>query len=299
VHVNAQECKELRCFVGVLQNVLQNSFGRSFVNKSIVRYAEPLRQVNAINIQLNFSLKRVIIKCWAASLFSTASCTVLGRFGSQKPDRPRHRGRSSHERAVLMSDLHSRFLSFLHRIESHAKFFFRDTRCSAKLADYVAEVVALAWKWYAELEQRGKDAWKFVSAIASYAVKAVKCGRRVAKMERAKDALNPRAQRRSGFSVERLPDINPASDNPFTEALADNTQTPPPDAAAFRVDFPVWLRTLTLRDRRLAEKLMIGERPHETAERFGLSRARVSQLRRELSLDWSRFHGDDDVSVAA
>lgn len=191
-----------------------------------------------------------------------------------------------------MTHLHSRFLSFLPRIESHAKFFFRDVRCSAKLTDWVAEVIALAWKWFVKLEKRGKDALKFVSAIATYAVKAVRYGRRVAGMEKARDAMNPRTQRRHGFAVERLPDDSTLSNNPLTEALADNTMTPPPDAAAFRLDFPRWLRTLAVRDRRLAEELMIGERPHETAERFGLSRARVSQLRRDLSQNWSRFHGE-------
>jgi hypothetical protein len=189
-----------------------------------------------------------------------------------------------------MTHLHSRFLSFLPRIEAHAKFIFRDIRCSAKLADWVAEVIALAWKWFVDLEQRGKNAMKFVSAIAAYAVKAVKCGRRVARMEKAKDAMNERTRRRHGFTVESLPDAS--TSNPLNEALADNTVTPPPDAAAFRVDFPRWLGTLPVRDRRLAEELMLGERANETAERFGMSRARVSQLRRELSQDWARFHGE-------
>ena len=127
--------------------------------------------------------------------------------------------------------------------------------------------------------------------IAAFAVKAVKCGRRVAGMSKAKDAMNYVAQRRHGFAVEQLPDDCSGQDQ-LTEALADNTVTPPPDAAAFRVDFPRWLETLSLRDRRLAEQLMLGERAHETAERFGLSRARVSQVRRELHEDYARFHGE-------
>ena len=190
-----------------------------------------------------------------------------------------------------MTHLHSRFLSFLPRIQAHAEFVFRYIKCLAKRQDWIAEAVALAWKWFAELEQRGRDAAKFISAIAAFAVLAVKCGRRVAGMERAKDAMNDLAQRRHGFAVEKLPDVCSGQDQ-LTEALADNTVTPPPDAAAFRVDFPRWLETLSLRDRRLAERLMLGERAHETADRFGLSRARVSQVRRELSQDWARFHGE-------
>ena len=190
-----------------------------------------------------------------------------------------------------MTHLHSRFLSFLPRIEAHAEFFFRYIRCPAKRADWVAEAVALAWKWFVRLVQRGRDVLRFVSVLAAFAVRAVKCGRRVAGMSKAKDAMNYVTQRRHGFAVETLPDVCSGQDQ-LTEALAVNTVTPPPDAAAFRVDFPRWLETLSLRDRRLAEQLMLGERAHETAERFGLSRARVSQVRRELSLDWSRFHGE-------
>jgi hypothetical protein len=46
-------------------------------------------------------------------------------------------------------------------------------------------------------------------------------------MERAKDAMNRQTQQRHDFVVERLPDHRT-----LTDALADNTVTPPPDAAA-------------------------------------------------------------------
>jgi hypothetical protein len=69
-------------------------------------------------------------------------------------------------------------------------------------------------------------------------------------------------------------------------------------AAAFRVDFPRWLGLLNDRDRRLASELMIGERTGEAAEHFGMSRGWVSQVRRELGEDWSRFHGETVAAVA-
>ena len=75
-----------------------------------------------------------------------------------------------------MATLHSlrtRFLMFLPRIEAHAKIYFCDIRCSAKRADRIAETIALAWKWFVKLEERGKDATQFVTAIAVYAAKAV------------------------------------------------------------------------------------------------------------------------------
>src|SRR5204862_5652423 len=111
--------------------------------------------------------------------------------------------------------LHARFLTFLPRIETHAKIYFRDVRCSAKRADRIAETIALAWQWFVKLEERGKDATQFVSAIATYAAKAVRCGRRVAGIEKAKDAMNPATQRRQGFAIEKLRDISMLSGRPL------------------------------------------------------------------------------------
>jgi hypothetical protein len=181
---------------------------------------------------------------------------------------------------------------FLPRIEAHARIYFRSIRCSDKRADRIAETIALAWKWFLRLEERGKDATQFVSAIATYAVKAVKSGRRLAGMERAKDVMNGHTQYRHGFVIQKLPDFSSLISNPLEEALTDNTVTPPPDAAAFRVDFPRWLQSLPQRDRRVAKELMVGERTVATAHRHRMSPARVSQLRRELCEDWARFHGE-------
>lgn len=194
-----------------------------------------------------------------------------------------------------MNTLQARFLSFLPRIEAHASVYFRNIRCAAKRSDCIAETIALAWKSFLMLEARGKDSSQFVSAIATFAVRAVKSGRRVAGMEKSQDAMNSLGQQRHGFLVERLPDM---TGSPVADALTDNTVTPPPEAAAFRIDFPRWLHALPSRDRRLAERLMVGERPLAMARRFRLSPARVSQLRWELCQDWARFHGDLQASVA-
>jgi len=181
-----------------------------------------------------------------------------------------------------MNTLQARFLACLPRIEAHANINFRNIRCDAMRADHVAETVALAWKWFLALESRGKDASHFVSAIATFAVRAVRCGRRVAGMGRARDVMNDHRERfHDGAACRALCD-----------ALTDNSVTPPPDAAAFRIDFPRWLDGLPDRDRQLVERLMVGERTLAMAKRFRISPARVSQLRRELCRDYSRFHGE-------
>jgi len=194
---------------------------------------------------------------------------------------------------MISSDtLQTRFLLLLPRIKTCAQFLFRDIKCPDKKADRIAEVIALAWKWFVELERRGKDPASFITALATLACRAVRSGRRLATMEPAKDVFTSRTQVREGFTVTTLPDPIYLQGNGFDDTLRDNTQTPPPDAAAFRIDFPRWLGTLSARTGRLVGQLMSGEKTSVAARAFGVSPGRVSQLRQELHDDWLRFHGE-------
>jgi hypothetical protein len=189
--------------------------------------------------------------------------------------------------------LQEAFLTFiLPRVVTHGQIVFRHIKCQSRREDCIEEMVALAWKWHLRLSQKGKDATLFPSAIATFAARAVRCGRKLVGMDRAKDALSPRAQQRHGFVVCTLPTHSTLSATPFSEALADNTRTPPPDAAAFRCDFPEWLASLGERNRRLAEDLALGYRTTEVAEKHKVTQGRVSQLRRFFFEEWGRFCGD-------
>jgi hypothetical protein len=185
----------------------------------------------------------------------------------------------------------------LPRVQAHAEFACRHVRCDHARADFVAEVVALCWLWFLRLVRRGKDPARFASALAGYAARAVRSGRKLAGMESAKDALNPICQERHGFTVGRLPDVATLSDNPLAEALADNTKSPPDEQCAFRLDFPAWMATLPHRNHLVARDLMLGGRTGEVAVKHGLSPARVSQLRREFKLGWDAFCGEVPVGA--
>ena len=107
--------------------------------------------------------------------------------------------------------------------------------------------------------------------------------------------LSPVAQVRHDFAVARLPDRAgvPTPDSKpdaFADALADNTKSRVPDQVAFRLDFPRWRRTFRTRDRKVLDALMTGGRTDEVADRFGISPARVSQLRRAFEQSWAAFH---------
>jgi hypothetical protein len=189
------------------------------------------------------------------------------------------------------ASLHVVFLAILPRIERHGRVYFRGKNPDLR-EELIAEMVAICWRWFLRLVQRGKDPSQFASALATYAARAVNSGRRLVGMSKAKDVLSPLAQRIRGFTVGRLPDFSSLSDNPLHDALRDNTQSPPPDAAALRCDFPLWLNSQAERDRKLALDLMAGEKTLDAAQRFGLSAGRVSQKRREFRDDWRRFHGE-------
>jgi hypothetical protein len=192
-----------------------------------------------------------------------------------------------------LARLQATFLAVvLPRVLSHGDVSFRGVKCPHRREDAVQEMVALAWKWYLRLAERGKDATRFPTALASYAARAVRSGRRLVGQQKSKDVLSPLARRRRHFAVERLPDFSTLSTNPLAEALHDNTRSPPDEVVCFKLDFAAWLTGLTDRDRGIVGDLMIGERTTDVADKYRLSPARISQLRREFHADWSRFCGE-------
>lgn len=184
--------------------------------------------------------------------------------------------------------LQAAFLSILPRILLHARITFRYLVCPHQREDAAAEMVALCWLWSIRLNQRGKDARQFPAVLASYAARSVKSGRRLCGQESAHDVLSSTAQQRRRFHVASLVDDG-LNGTVLENALVDNRQTPPPEQAAFRIDFPDWLRSHQQRDRRVIEDLMAGEPARDIAQKHGLTSARVSQLRRRFKKSWERM----------
>jgi hypothetical protein len=191
-----------------------------------------------------------------------------------------------------LAHLQARFQVLLPRIELHARVFFRHVRCPDRKQDAISECLALAWKWFVRLAEQGKDASRFVSALASFCARRVNSGRRLCGKERANDVLSSAAQQRRGFTVSPLPDGSSLAGNVFDEALADNTITPVPEQVIFRLDWPAWLRTRTDRDRRIINAMALSERTTILARKFGVSPGRISQLRQEFHADWEHFCAD-------
>jgi hypothetical protein len=189
-----------------------------------------------------------------------------------------------------LTALQARFLEIRPQIENHGRIYFRHIKCCHRLADLVAEMVSLGWKYFVRLVLRGKDPRDFLGLFIKRLAQHVKCGRRVTGKEKPNDVMSSQAQQLHSFTVQSLP-RHESSDqkNEALDALQDNHRTPPPDQAAFRIDFPAWRLTRSERDRRVIDELMLGERTLDVSQRFGLCPGRISQLRREFCEDWERF----------
>jgi hypothetical protein len=206
---------------------------------------------------------------------------------------------------ISLGQLHAQFLHILPRIETHAQIRFRHLRCPGKRADAIAETIAVAWKWYLRIVEQGKDVSEFVMVLADYAVRHVRSGRRLCGQEKAKDVLSSRAQRLYDFHLEPLHFCTGRfhhllySDphgqehlDAFEERLRDNTQSPVPEQAAFRIDYPRWLTQLGDRNREIAQDMSLDHSTQELAAIHKVSAGRISQMRREFHSDWQRFCGD-------
>jgi hypothetical protein len=190
---------------------------------------------------------------------------------------------------------HRRFLQMLPAIRRYAAYAFRHHPRETR-SELVAEVVANACVAFVRLVQQGRADLAYPTPLAMYGVRQVRDGRRVGTARNSRDVLSPAAQQKHGFDVKRL---NPLKRAAWQEAVAEDHRTAVADQAAFRCDFPEWLRTLSRRNRRLAQVLATGESTAKTARKFRLSPARVSQLRREFAESWQRFHGDELAAPAA
>lgn len=190
---------------------------------------------------------------------------------------------------TALAVLHARFDQVLPVIRKHAEFAFRHVRCPQTRADKIAETIGICWRWFGRLHRRGKNPGSFITTLALRASQAVKAGRRVTRMESKRCVLAERTQHLGRASLHPLPQKSTLVGTVWAEALTDNHITPPPDAAAFRIDWPEWLATLDQRRRQLVEHMALGERTQRLAQLSGLSQARVSQYRREFHDDWERF----------
>ena len=205
-----------------------------------------------------------------------------------------------------LAELQKAYLLLLPKIKTHAQITFRHLPCLDQRLDCMAEAVALGWKWFMRLHELGKDINQFPMVFVYLVVKSVRCGRRLAGKEKAQEALSWVAHQRHGFRVTSLSEATrPCPHRADTkhhsmkwsvqEALQHDLHTPIPDQIVFRLDWPAFCLSLPERDRDMMEFLSLGNRPRRAALKFGVSRARVSQLRQKWRSRWRVLQGEGVV----
>ena len=185
---------------------------------------------------------------------------------------------------TISRDHQEQFIEMLPLIRSQACRAFRRLDAEHR-DDLVQEVIAKAFCTFASLVQQGKADTAYATPLANFAIRQTIAGRRVGSRSRLCDATSPFAQSARGIRVERLDE-----QGALRAALVENRRAGPADIAAARIDLAAWFHKMPDGHRRIAKALAIGETTSTVAKQFGLSSARVSQIRRQLKESWERFH---------
>jgi hypothetical protein len=182
---------------------------------------------------------------------------------------------------------HARFLAMLPVIRRNARIAFRGARPERR-EELTQDVIASCFAAYARLVELGKE--DLPSALARFAIGQVRAGRQLGNPLRIKEVLSGYAQRQKGFQVERL-DYFDEAENCWREIVVEDKRATPADIAACRIDFTAWLRLLPSRRKKIALALASGETTSAAARKFGVTPARISQLRQWLKESWEAFQG--------
>lgn len=188
--------------------------------------------------------------------------------------------------------IQSRFLELLPGIERCLRHAFRHLQAEA-FEEALTEGKANCYVAFDRLCRTGRHERAFASSLARFAERQVNTGRKIGSRLNVREPLSRYAQWKGSFQVERL-DRFAKNSHEWLESLVQDWRISVPDQAAFRIDLPAWLKTLSRRNQRIAQDLALGWSTREVAQKHNLSAARISQLRNELFESWQRFHCSTD-----
>lgn len=191
---------------------------------------------------------------------------------------------------------HAAFLAMLPPIREQARFAFRKMRPEAK-EDAVAEVICRACAAFARLVERGKAHVACPTALAKFAIRQFRAGRRLGCRLNVRDVSSEYCRLRKGIELDRLDRFDRDSGE-WEEILLEDRHAGPAETAAARIDVGDWLRRMRPKDRRIAKSLAVGTRTKDVAMKFKLSPGRISQLRSQFHKSWRDFQGEAEAKHA-
>jgi hypothetical protein len=179
------------------------------------------------------------------------------------------------------------FLQVLPAVRNHARGSFQCLN-RAEREEAMAEAMANAFVGYASAAVRGRLAYCHPASLATYAVRAVRSDRHVGGRQSSRDVMSRLARKRRGFIVRS---ITPAARQGWRAIVLEDRHVSPADQAAFNLDYEQWRNRFALRQRRIIDRLAAGDTTGTVADRFGVTPARISQLRRQFERSWIQFQG--------
>jgi hypothetical protein len=185
---------------------------------------------------------------------------------------------------------HEGFLRLLPAIRLHATVSFRRWDSESR-AEAIQNCICNAAIAYARLYELGKVELAYAGALGRYAVAQTRQGRIVGNRTNVRDVSSSYAQSKKGLVLERLDHFDKTEES-WEEIVIEDRHAGPFDIVRTKLDFRAWLRSLPIRLRRIAKFLAGGETTAAAATKFGVSPARISQIRSELLQAWQRFQGE-------
>ena len=190
------------------------------------------------------------------------------------------------------SNNHDDFLAVMPRVSYLARRRFAYMQREQR-EDAVAEAIAAGFMAYLSMKRRGRLNLISTVGFARNAVSHVVAGRHVGGSQAGGDVMSELGRRRHGCSVQSF-DAESVDNTEgcgwLHEAVAAH-QTPVPEQVAIRVDGGRWLASLNTRERWMIEELAAGEMAVKVAKHFGISPARLSQLRKQWADSWAACVG--------
>jgi len=183
------------------------------------------------------------------------------------------------------------FLMILPRIQSQAWNAFHGLSFDLK-QELQSEVVGHCWKSFIKLFELGRHEDVPPMSLASFAIRAVRSGRRMGASLNINDVSSNYCQRRLGIRTTPFCMIDQNGEK-WAESLIADERARPDQLVMARIDFSEWLQTLKPLHRKVAEHLSLGESTHSTARIFNLTAGRISQIRRLLEQSWLSFQTED------
>ncbi len=186
-------------------------------------------------------------------------------------------------------ELHDKFMLLMPRLCKIASHFFKEYDAD-KRDDAMQSVLVTAFEIMKQLAEKGRLEDAYANPIAKYAIGRYREGRLGGLPSCSADVFGERCRWLGRSSIKHFGLATEIADSFESEATVTDARYPVQRQVQFKMDFMEnWYRQQTPKDQEIIRDLARGETTNDVSRKFGLSAARISQLRRKYSDSWYAF----------